>query len=132
MRGHPELRQDRGSWDMLDWMNHLGHWIAEAEYGEEGGVDASDCFSQSGEMAAGVERAKDNIYDQDALDDTQLESLAAGAAAEQRINLNEWDWRHMYQISLEPKTWARKLDVFCAALVCSSRFSSIAVAAQMM
>ena len=63
MRGHPELRQDRDSWDLLDWTNQLEHRIAEAEYGEEGGVDASDCFSQSGEMAAGVERAKDTIYD---------------------------------------------------------------------
>ena len=42
MRGHPELRQDRESWDMLDWMNHLADRIAEAEYNEEGGLFQSE------------------------------------------------------------------------------------------
>ena len=29
---------------MLDWRNHVADSIAEADYGEEGGVDAPDCF----------------------------------------------------------------------------------------
>ena len=132
MRGHPELRQDRDSWDMLDWMNQLEHRIAEAEYGEEGGVDALDCFHIQGKWRLEWREQRIPSMTMDALDHIQLESLAAGAAAEQRKNLSEWDWRHTYQISLEPKIWARKWDAFCAALVCSSRFSSIAVSAHML
>ena len=61
MRGHPELRQDRDSWDMLDWMNQLEHRIAEAEYGEEGGVDALDCFHNQGKWR--LEWREQTIYD---------------------------------------------------------------------
>ena len=63
MRGHPELRKESDSLDVLDWMNHAADRIAEAEYDEEGRVDAPECFQISGEMAVGVKRAQDNIHD---------------------------------------------------------------------
>ena len=33
---------------MLDWMNYVADRIAEAECGEERGVDAPDCFQNQG------------------------------------------------------------------------------------
>ena len=48
MRGHPELRKERSSWDMLEWMNHVTDRIAEAEYKEEGGAYVPDCYRNQG------------------------------------------------------------------------------------
>ena len=48
MRGHPQLRKDRGGLNILDWMNHVAERIAEAEYGEEERVNAPDYYRNQG------------------------------------------------------------------------------------
>ena len=114
MRGHPELRQDRDSWDMLDWMNQLEHRIAEAEYGEEGGVDALDCFHNQGKWRLEWREHRITSMTMDALHDIQLESLAEGAAAEQRIQLSAWDLKSTITAagwtgSARRRAWSAKL-----------------------
>ena len=76
---------------MLDWMNHAADRIAEAEYDEEGGVDAPECFQNQGKWRLEWREHRITSMTMDALDDIQLESLAEGAAAEQRIQLSAWD-----------------------------------------
>ena len=65
---------------MLDRTNQLEHRIAEAEYGEEGGVDALDCFHNQGKWRLEWREQRIPSMTMDALDHIQLESLAAGAA----------------------------------------------------
>ena len=93
MRGHPELRKERDSWDMLDWMNHVADRIAEAEYGEEGGVDAPDCFQNQGQWRLEWREHRVTSVTMDALDEIQMEALAAAAAAEQGIKVRAWDMK---------------------------------------
>ena len=114
MRGHPELRKERDSWDMLDWMNHAADRIAEAEYDEEGGVDAPECFQNQGKWRLEWREHRITSMTMDALDDIQLESLAEGAAAEQRIQLSAWDLKSTITAtgwtgSARRRAWSAKL-----------------------
>ena len=70
---------------MLDWMNHVADRRAEAEYEEKGGIDAPDCFQNQGQWRLEWREHKVTSVTMGALDDMQLETLAA--AAEQGIKL---------------------------------------------
>ena len=82
---------------MLHWMNHVADVIAEAEYGEEGGVDTPDCFQNQVRWRLVWREHSATSVTMDALDDMQLETLVAAAAAEQGIKLREWDMRSTVQ-----------------------------------
>lgn len=58
LRSYQELRKDGDSWNMLDWMNHVADKIAEAEYGEEEGVNAPDCYRIQGNNGLNGEKTR--------------------------------------------------------------------------